>query len=389
MSYLHRRGQPRDSRPGNILILVLLFLVVLVGVVAFAVDLGYLLVAKTELQVSADAAALAGTWELIDQSMAGKESSDCITAARATAQNFAGLNSVCTNSPALDANDANGEDGEIVIGTISSFNDPNATMTYDDPSAYNAVKVKVRRTSGQNGIVPFFFARVFGFDGAPAEATATAGFFKQAVGFRVPADGNLGILPFALDIDTWNKWENGELTDDNWSWDAKTGAVVSGSDGIPEMNLYPQDTGSSANRSTVNIGGSNNSTSRVARQILDGITADDLDYHGGSLEFGDDGTMVLEADPGISAGFKDELATIIGQPRVIPIFSELTGNGGKAEYTIVKYVGVRVVEVDLTGGDKRLMIQPAVVVMKGLIPSNGESGSGTMEYVYSPPYLIR
>ena len=50
----------RKRRAGNILVFSVLMMVVMCGVLAFAVDLGYLYTLRTELQRSADAAALAG-----------------------------------------------------------------------------------------------------------------------------------------------------------------------------------------------------------------------------------------------------------------------------------------------------------------------------------------
>jgi hypothetical protein len=385
------RRCPADQRRGSVLVLSLVLMVVLVGIVAFAVDLGYLLVARTELQVSADAAAMAGAWELMDQDALYGDTSMAkpIASARATASQFAGLNLVCTRSPSVDENEQNSETGDVVVGTISEYGNPHAAMSFADQTTFNTVKVRVRRNAQMNGNVPFFFARIFGFDGAPAEATATAGFLKQAAGFRAPQGGeNLGILPFALDLKTWQDFENGLITTDDWSWDGAAGEVAKGPDGIHELNLYPEGNGSPGNRGTVNIGGNHNSTSHVSDQILHGVTAKDLEFHGGSLEFGEDGTMSLQADPGISAGFKDALEAIKGEPRMIPIFSELKGNGNWATYTIVKFVGIRIVDVDFTGSNKHLTIQPAVMVTKGLIPASTEQPTNTIQYIYSPPFLI-
>ena len=43
------------------------------------------------------------------------------------------------------------------------------------------------------------------------------------------------------------------------------------------------------------------------------------------------GKLYLNGDTGISAGVKDELASIKGQPRIIPIFSTVSGNGNNAQ----------------------------------------------------------
>ena len=57
------RRQCHNSRKGTISILAAILAVVLVGMVAFCVDIGYVLSAKEELQRTADAAALATCWE--------------------------------------------------------------------------------------------------------------------------------------------------------------------------------------------------------------------------------------------------------------------------------------------------------------------------------------
>ncbi|MBI3864299.1 MAG: hypothetical protein HY290_20640, partial [Planctomycetia bacterium] len=168
-------------------------------------------------------------------------------------------------------------------------------------------------------------------------------------------------------------------------------SVSAGSDGILEVNLFPQGTGSPGNRGTVNIGASNNSTATLCRQITDGISPSDLAYYpNGELKFNDSGHLYLNADPGISAGCKSALASIIGQTRIIPIFNSISGNGNNATYDIVEFVGVRILDVDLTGSmsSKHLTVQPAVVYTRGGITST-TSGTTTSYGIYSPIFLVK
>jgi hypothetical protein len=245
----------------------------------------------------------------------------------------------------------------------------------------------VQRTSGQNGTVPFFFARAIGFNDTAMDAQATAAFISSFAGFQAPADGsNLNILPFALDETTWNNLPTNGT--DSWSYNTETKTLSAGADGVKEVNLFPQGTGMPGNRGTVDIGGSNNSTADIARQITSGINASDLAHMGGSLQFNASGVLHLNGDTGISAGVKDELASIIGKPRLIPIFRSVVGPGNNADYTIVKFVGVRILDVKLTGSmsSKRLTIQPCNVVAKGGIY---QEGAANTQYVYSPIWLVR
>jgi hypothetical protein len=85
---------------------------------------------------------------------------------------------------------------------------------------------------------------------------------------------------------------------------------------------------------------------------------------------------------------KDELASIVGQTRIIPIFESVCGPGNNAQYSIVQWAGVRVLDVKLTGSpnQKRLIIQPAAVVTRHGIPTTAANSSW---YVYSPARLTR
>jgi hypothetical protein len=176
---------------------------------------------------------------------------------------------------------------------------------------------------------------------------------------------------------------------DNYRFDPESGRVIPGSDGVPEVNLYPQGTGSPGNRGTVDIGGQNNSTNDIARQILHGISAEDLAALGKPLVLDSSGTMTLNGDTGISAGVKDELASIVGQKRIIPIFSSVSGNGNNASYNIVAWVGIRILDVRLTGAmkSKYVYVQPAGVIARNIIP--GDASRTWSEMLFSPAVLVR
>jgi Flp pilus assembly protein TadG len=378
-------------RRGNVLVLTAFLMIVMVAFIAFALDLGYLQNARGELQKSADAAAMAAAWELIDDgSWLGEiNMTDNIVAARNRAIQFAGLNEVCASAPALDPNYANSQSGDVVVGYLADTSNYEAPLDTTDPTKYNAVQVRVRRTSTQNGEVPMFWGRALGLDSVASEAIATAVLMKNIGGFRTPPEGEtLEILPFALDKQTWDNLVNLDIGSDNWNWNPDSKTLSGGSDGIKEVNLYPQGTGSPGNRGTVDVGSSNNSTSDLARQIVDGVNKSDMEALGKPLEFDECGKLYLNGDTGISAGVKDELASIKGKPRIIPIFEAVAGNGNNANYTIVQWVGVRVLDVKLTGSmsSKKVIIQPANVVSKYAKPSDGTQSSW---FVYSPAWLAR
>jgi hypothetical protein len=138
----------------------------------------------------------------------------------------------------------------------------------------------------------------------------------------------------------------------------------------------------------VDIGSPNNSTADISRQILYGINSNDLSYfEDGELSLAD-GPLDLNGDTGLSAAVKDELAAILGQPRTIPIFDQVSNPGNNAMYRVVAFGGVRIVDVKLTGpmSKKKVIIQPALVV-----DDSATTGpqSGTAYFVYQPVRLVR
>jgi Flp pilus assembly protein TadG len=370
-------------RAGGVTVLTAFMLVGLFAFLSFSIDLGMIMVAKSELQNAADAAAIAGAWELIDENALYGATAESILEDLATgeAQSYAALNTVLTRS--IEASP-----GNITVGFIEDPTDRTSPFLVGSGNPANAVRVNLNCNASENNPIQLAFARILGIQQVDIEASATAAILRGVSGVATPSNGgNIGILPFALDENSWNE-ALANATDDVWEWDELAGEIVCGSDGLFEANLFPQGTGSPGNRGTVDIGSSNNSTNDIARQILYGLTPDDLDYHDGKLEFDDDGKMYLNGDTGISAGVKDELESIKGQTRVIPLFTEVNGPGNNAVYTIVRLVGVRILDVKLTGkmSGKRLIVQPANVVVNGGIRGTSTT---TSEYVSTPAWLIR
>jgi hypothetical protein len=361
-------------------------MVTLIGMLAFSIDIGYLAAAKSESSRTADAAALAACWEVFDSKQKGVNEANTRTNAMNVANQMAGLNPICNSSPSLSTSN---QSSDIQIGYLASMAS-NTPLTQNSQSPFQAVRVSVKRTESSNGKIPFYFGRIFGNQGQELTATATAAMSTQIKGFQSPPAGTcegLDILPFAIDQTTWNALQT--AGSDSYKFNATTGQVSAGSDGIREVNLYPQGTGSPGNRGTVDIGGSNNSTNDIARQIVYGISSQDLAELGKPLSLGTSGTMTLNGDTGISAGVKDELASIIGKTRIIPVFSSVSGNGNNANYTIVKWVGIRVMAVKLTGpmNGKHVIVQPAPIIARNAIA--GDSSRTWSESVFSPVVLVQ
>ena len=208
----------RRRRSGNILVLTAFMMIAMIGMLAFAIDIGYLTLIRTQLQSSADSAALAATWELLENQNPATESysEQTLSLARDTASRFARLNLVGGVAPALNHDD-------VVFGRLNTQAGQNAVLTFNNPSSYNASRVRVSRTENVNGEVPLFFARALGINTCPSEAEATAAFIDNFSGFRIPSvgPGTVAVLPFAIDKQSWDALIAGGCGD-SWTWDEES-----------------------------------------------------------------------------------------------------------------------------------------------------------------------
>jgi hypothetical protein len=398
---------PKNLREGTILVLAAVMIVMILAFTAFTIDMGYIALTKTQLQSASDASAHAAGIELV-------QGTGPIPVTAATVQALAEQAAV-----AVASSHKTGDH-------LAAYVEPNRDMRFGllewnsvtgsweeswGVGPYNLVEVTVHRDQSVSGNgdrpLTLFFAPILGQRTADLSVTAQAAMIPAA-GFKVLPGSTLtaGVVPIAIDDGSWNNLMNGLASDgDNFSYDPATNAVVNGSDGVPELNIFPDSDATlpPGNRGTVDFGSANNSTADLSRQILYGLNDSDLSYFPNN-EFNLDNTPIdLNGDPGISAGIKDELATIIGQPRAFPIFSNVTGPGNNATYfsnvtgpgnnatyTIIKFVGATILEVELTGANKRVIVQPATFVDSTGV--RGEGGIGSIiqdDTIFAPLYLYK
>ena len=151
LSFTNRHDR---RRRGAVLLLTVFLLIFLLGVIAFAVDIGYVLVAKTELQTAADSAALA----------AGATMGNSQDTSVATGVQFAGLNKVGGRNVVLANSD-------LVFGT---WDTTARTFTPSQSGLSNAVKVTARADNTTSGAIPLFFGAVFNQHSVNLQASAVA-----------------------------------------------------------------------------------------------------------------------------------------------------------------------------------------------------------------------
>ncbi|HND51939.1 MAG TPA: VWA domain-containing protein [Pirellulaceae bacterium] len=143
-------------------------MVVLLGLMALAIDVGTMTQVRTQLQRSADAAALAGASKLHDQNAA--------TAVVAEATRYVSMNSVAGTSIALDPVDVE----------IGIWNPGDRSFTPRSSSLGNAVRVTPRTREGT-----LFFGRIFTSEPPEIRASAIAATRPREIAFVIDLSGSM------------------------------------------------------------------------------------------------------------------------------------------------------------------------------------------------------
>jgi Flp pilus assembly protein TadG len=369
-----------QSQRGAAAVLFGLMLPVFVGVAALSLDLGVVAVCQDQLSTAADSAALAGAKQLADDyRLRGTTNlSPEITAANASATQFAQANLVLGAAPVIVSNPNNNTSGDIVVGYLPL---DNVQATLDNSAAnttkFNAVQVTTSRNGTHGGVVPNLFAKLMGFQGSSLSVSSTAIAQNYSVGgFKSVGSLSANLLPIVLDVTTYQAMMAGTTTD-QYTWNPSTQTVTSGADGVTESQLYPVSSGSPGNWGTINVGVSNNSTSVLSAQIRYGITPAELATFPNStiaLDYTQTPpSITFSGNPGVSAGIKSALESIIGNPVAIPIYDTNGGNGNNAWYRVVAFAPVRILAVNFQGANKYVIVQPALINDPTAIPQTAQS----------------
>ena len=312
----------RTKRRGAVAVKIVLLLIPIMGMFALAIDYGYLLKVRTDLQRAADLAALAAVRDLVPEANGNQD----LAAVRATVRQYADANIQGVANLQVPASDI--EIGRYDPSTIYS----NLTILNDGD--FDTVRVTVRRDTQANSPVSLFFARVIGMSDSGVNATATA-VLRKASTLR---PGN-AVLPFAVPNHVWDSHRVGD------SWKIYTDGKIQDSLG----------NSISGNWGTVDIGDTNNSTAELSAQISNGLTQSDLDalYRDGRIStnaaIDTSETLSLQGESGLSSGISSAVLAIEGQVRYIPIFNTITGSGNAAEFNIIGWGAVKVLNSNWQG----------------------------------------
>lgn len=398
----------------------------LLGMVAFAVDIGWIVLTKHQLQNAADAAALAGIDPLMDgfvnYSLASNPSdkniilTDSMTKAKKLAKEFASYN-MAGGKENLELLDA-----DIEFGFQDDKGKYTAVPTYK--GFPNTVKVVLRRDKSANGRLDLFFGQVLGLSetdvDARASATAMGG---TVVNFKKTPGKNIGMLPITFDVKDWDHFvATGESPDGN---------IYRHANGVAQINIYPV-TKDKGNFGMLSLNDSHVGASTMADWIHNGMRASDISALEANGHLPLSQRDMTKWDWNGVNGFKAanvmDINEYVGQEFILPLFKAFSypddsgssnssggngkgngnnnnssssvyqagvGQGSKYDYNIVRFVGIRVAEPDRRNRD--VILQPAPFVDTSVIFAGkvGPMGTPTADdpsgftTTYTTPQLTR
>ncbi len=175
-----RNLQRTPRRPGTIVPMLAVTLVGLITLVALAMDIGLVAIARNQAQNAADAAALAGVRQLNGDTT----NNNNYSAVAPAAQTAAAANSVLGTQ--LTASNLTTEIGYYAYDSTAQRFDPYFTGTKPSTENWTAVRTTV------NVSPPTFFARVLGINSTNVTATATAVHRPRDIVIILDFSGSMG-----------------------------------------------------------------------------------------------------------------------------------------------------------------------------------------------------
>lgn len=380
------------KRKGAIWPLLLGCLALMLAGVALAVDSALLWQARQELQVAADASALAAIQELADDQLLLHREGYMQRAVRRSmvvATEMGLKHNVLGMPQVIEPEDEATPDVVVgfydpAIGTIQ----PATSKDWDSPFI-NSLEVTARRTRDRGTPVGLFFTRLFRLSSADVTASATAVLDRHIIGFRPNGQINVPLMPIGLLSDPTGieetSWEAqidkplalGLSGSDQYLFDKEgkqwyeVGVNCKVGDGLPEFTLKLPLSKESEDANGVMLQFGKQTSANTLRQMESGLNAVDLQAYDGRLELGWDGMLPVE-EAGMPTG--KSLSAMIdmlnslqasGEARVWPLYLPgVTSDEQAATSAVVirGFVSARIAKIVQSESYLEIELQPTVMI---------------------------
>ena len=386
------------KRHGGIAVMTCLLLPLILGMVAFAVDMSWLVLTRSELQNAADSAALAGACRLGDnyvlfslptQTPANKTTliSNAVSTAKSAAKAYAAANAAggVTSLTLLDS--------DIDVG----YTDSAGVYTSNSANAKlypNTIKVTMRRDGTANTSLNMFFAPAIGVPTLDVQAKTAAMAFGGIVdSFNTNGPYAAGMLPITYDFNNWNTFiQTGKDPDGNITLD---------SSGNPQIQIYPS-VSAPGNFGWISLNDSHVGANTMRSWITDGPSNSDIqalvDNKLIPLSSHNAKSWDWQGDTGFKASDVMTINNYIGKTYIIPLFTPYnsdpanysagTGQGANYFYNVVSFVGVTIMQP--SDRNRQVVVQPApitdptMVLNRSSIAPLSASGNSSVTALAAP-----
>ncbi len=350
------------NRDGSVAVMLAILILPLLALTALAVDYGFLLYVKTDLQRSADQAAIAGVRDLVPDAFGNQD----LVAVKASIRDYLEKN---MGGFVID-------DDDIEIGRYNPESIYSSLELLND-GVLDTVRITLRRDDLTNSSVSLYFARIFDKDTSDVMVTSCA--VLQRARFLEPGTS---VLPITIDVTAWSQLQFGDI------------ASVYGDGRLedPNGNSIP------GNWGTVDIGARSNSTQGLREQIENGLTQDDLNSLHSQGAIPDPShidsqqeSLILNGDTGFSSGMRHAITPAHGTRKLMPIYSQTEGQGGNLTFEIVGWGVVEIVDSGWNGNTNSYVeVRKSYTYEGDMTPANDLSDESVMiDAVFTSPVLIQ
>ena len=229
-------------------------------------------------------------------------------------------------------------------------------------------------------------------------ATATAAFKPGNVivtSFNSSSGVNGLLLPITVKASDWNQLMTSGTSQDGIKHDDYTvtfptsslkppNNVTSGSDNVPEFtDAYGSKT-LPGNFGLIDIGPDANDDPTFGTWIDQGPSSDDMKWliNNNRFPVSSLNPQQWKCGPGLKSNLVGNMANAIGEPRLIPLYSDSGGNGSNAYYNIVGFAGVTIVEATGNGSNIQVTLQPTAVIDPTAVTSTSTVQGTSNSLVY-------
>ena len=382
----------RMKRRGAIVPLAAFLMILLLGMLAFAIDIGYIATVKAELQNAADAAALAGAERLQSQFVQFYAPGQTN---QAGIFQYVTTNSTDPNSPISTAQQF--ASYNQAGGVYLQVPDSDVSFQYYDGTTFqpasmtlfpNTITVTTRRDATANSPLSLFFGNIFGMSSSNITTTASATIYAGDVSSLKAIPGvNAHILPVALDVNVWTNFMNS-----NWTSPWLTGSVTTATNGLPQLQVYPFTTNTPGSFGLVDTGVPSNNVPAFRIWIDTGSTPNDISYllTNGLLPVSPSAPEPWKVGPGLNSTLLRNFQDEIGVPNLIPLFVPVTpipnyvaatGTGQNATYAIICFAGVTITQATANGNNMNISLQSCAVVDPTAVILNPSPARATQQTI--------